>query len=1009
MSSKLPRLATSRYVEPDAYIGQIFRPTAGVQLSNVRYPCIIGKGDRLFQMQNMSIRRSFVYNEELLFDTVTYRASLDHNSDGRQDGAVRLVTGKGIEINYGKWQFVDLNSDGKADAIEISPEVFDQNEAYYLDYQSVDRDVLDPLPFDEIRQIKYVSLAQDNDQYGEYKDFYLPVTFGKNVIVWGDPAQPTVTNNTTQVIDVDGNRLVAGQSTYAGKYNRSYHFTCLSVSGSDYTIAWRAENDQYGNSAMPSTPVDSASTDTWPKVIITPTANQVTIDGILTVTFDTANISESDTFDVIAYAVPLIEEDERYYNPSLFATATPIYQGNLDDMSLGNWGTVVDSEDMVVSDISNYAAGTSLRNRRVQFRCTAKSTESGSESLTFWFSRIGVEGSVMTQLVFNMTTGSDTQTFDGAEITISDLAIADVGDVFIYELKAPKIFCHAKDDRSYKFSATAIGEDSVSLFYASNTSEGGFGNVNNGNPVLGAVDDGQFIVPGNVVFHARNLSTGDNINRWTMGDVIRFGNFSDEPGIVCKDVIDWSLTKKKAGEKQDVILDQNGSVTGDPGTYYIILDNIPTDADSIYMNEVAVTNFTLVEEGKPYVKFNVRPVGVDSNPIAEVTVSYEYAGAEPVPGQIYYITSNVVRPDSMYDTPILLLTPEQGRALLAPSTVENDLFIGNEIMWETNPPGIYIIQVKDTDGDGVYTKNDYERAIDASIQKKDITDKIVLNRVLDTLPKLLAVNVIDNDPFVKREEFIWVGPETGMPIGDEDTEGSIIYTGRKTLQVYGQSPAHGTRIMHGHSACTKTITLDNGTVATVNLDGSFIAAYLAAKNASFSDPSETLLKKTITAFDSIETYNDQQNLLLGAASIIFFRKIGEGVYRIEEDVTVDTFNQNTHLINCMNQYQMVVKIVRTEMANNLISLVPPDVETGVGLVKAQLVGTLRSLLSRGLIANYQNEDGTVRDFDINADVVVEVDEADRTLYHFWFAFWTRKPIKRLFGLLSIDSNNFSLV
>lgn len=1007
MAEQLPRLVTSRYVPPDAYIGTIFRPGQGAPTNDVRLPCYIAKGSRLFQFSNISIRRSFIFDETLNFTTSEpYIAELDYQSDGDVTSPVRLYSSDGVEINAGKWQFVtgaDAVTANKA--VQISPEAFDATTTYFIDYQSTSREVVDFVPFQDLREIIAMGLAQDADQFTEYDNFYIPTGFGSLYTIWdGSPTiantEPIFTTDGSSSAGGDGSPIVTADCAYIGKYSRGYEFEV--IDGSDKTavvIAWRAIADQYGNDVQPTTPGDAADASTWPTITIDVDTGPDTseVEGILTVAFEqeTGNYTTGDTFDLTVTAPPVIEGDERHGNPSKFSNASSIYENTLSNLGKGLAGTAVDDTVMELTDISSYTAITSPRNRKYLLRVTSLD----ATNITFHWTRFGIEGETEGDETLTIASLPEDITMDGLVLSVKDVNAMSVGDVFNFTMRAPKVFIHAKDPRSFRFSVSAATSTVVSMAYNTNTQEGGFGTVSATNVGTGN-EDGQFILPGNIYMHARN------IDMFTAADILRIGDFDDNPGLVVSPsedsaVIDWSLTDKQVDESATVLTDRNGSITGEAGTKYVILDNVPVSEDSITV--AGISSFTWIED-TAFLAFT------DSLTDETVTVSYEYAGDEPLPGQLYYITANALRPDTHYNSVIKFYSKDEGVAFLAPSTINNDANIMNEIAWAESPFGVAFVLAKDEDDDGVYTKTDYENAIDATIADKDITDKILIGGSIaqSALGRLIQLNVQDNDPFNKRRSSMYVGMESGTEIGDANTPGTIIYMAKSTLAVYGDNPAHGKRILQSHTSATKSIVLDGGTTAVVNLNGSFISGALAAKNASFQDPSTTMLKRQLTSFDTIDMYTEPENLRLGGASIIYFSLAGDGVYRIEEDVTVDTFNQHFNLISSVNQTDLVARIVEREMSNSLISMVPPTVATGVALVKGTLVTILSGLISRGLMASPQDDDGNPRPLSPEDDVFVEVDETDKTLYHFYYAQWTRKPIKRLYGLVSVDTNNFTL-
>ena len=160
----------------------------------------------------------------------------------------------------------------------------------------------------------------------------------------------------------------------------------------------------------------------------------------------------------------------------------------------------------------------------------------------------------------------------------------------------------------------------------------------------------------------------------------------------------------------------------------------------------------------------------------------------------------------------------------------------------------------------------------------------------------------------------------------------------------------------------------------------------------------------ITSFDSITDYSDSQIKLIGAASITYAINVGSGVYRWEESVTVDSTAPDLNEISAMTQKHWVTREVRRRMNDALIGVVPPSTTAGIVRIQSFLVETLDSIVSSGIIAPYGQELAipTVRPISPSSDTQVFSDENDRRLYHFRYFYNLRYPIKRLFGVYSVD-------
>ena len=590
-----------------------------------------------------------------------------------------------------------------------------------------------------------------------------------------------------------------------------------------------------------------------------------------------------------------------------------------------------------------------------------------------------------------------------------------VGDKFTLTVKAPRQFYQQKDNRSIVLTTESItnigaGEGASGIGYTTNTPEGGFGSVtaqdNAHSPAATTWQHGSFVLAGNVLMAARNLHGGPvstNVgNRHVIGNKFSFSATVDG-------TLDWSLVQKTTETiaKKAILTDVLGLVTGTTASPYLILGNVPDTILSVTEAETgAAVSYALVTTNTGN---NTQYIVFVTKPLVDIKVEYIYRGAEPAPGQLYYVSSKHIRPDDLYNQPILIRTLDDGRRLLAPSEATNHLHIMNEIaMGDIKAPAIYVIQVKDADGDGTYTDVDFSEAIVASEAPRAISDVVVLSHFSTLSQQLNSVNSMA-DPFKRRFRMTWIGTPTGTVIGDQDTPNSLIALSQSTLQVYGANPAHGTRVLVAATSCTRDIVLENKVVTEVTLDGSFVAGALAALNASFADPAETLLRKQLPGLKTIQTYGDVEspyNLALGGANIIFFTDQGGGIFRIEEDITVDTFAPDFNLINNMNQKMYVTKQVRTQLDLKLIGLIVPSEEAGVALIRSFTVGVLSALLGRGLIGRYSTPDGAERAINPTKDVIVFRDQSDPTLYHILYAYWLRNELKRITGLYSVNSNDF---
>lgn len=558
------------------------------------------------------------------------------------------------------------------------------------------------------------------------------------------------------------------------------------------------------------------------------------------------------------------------------------------------------------------------------------------------------------------------------------------GDTFTWTVKAPRRFVTALDDRTTTLVVTQVGSlsdpNTVGVLYESNTAEGGFGELS-----ADTANDGYISLPGQIRLAVRNAS------RFAIGD--RFTVTHTNNGKLY-----WTLNAKsnEVFTASDVLTDRNGSVTGKYGALYINLANAPISGTlKILLGAAVFTAYTQLSNSSIIV-LNVSDVTALASGL---TVSYTYEGNEPAIGTTYYVSGQYKRPDSYYNTPYIFYDLRSAKSFLAPITADNDLAIAVELAFDQAqaPQAVAVIQIKDADGDGSFSNQDIDNALSGAKEVYYETDIVPL-RLQKYLSKFLAFNVTAADPFEKREHMFYYGAAVGTPIGSSSVSGSVIYTAKTTLQVFGTSYAHGSRVMTAPRMAKKTITLSDNTSVTVVLDGSFVAAATAACVAGMPTYSQTLLKTKLLGFDYVETFGASTNIALGAANIIFFSDAGSGVYVFEEDQTVDNYTPEFHEILPMRTKQDVTRTVRREMDASVIGMVPNTKGDAKATVAARLMQILITLVNNGVTAPYQDDSGNVRQIN-SSDVEVFADSAgDYTKFNFIYGFYTRFAIKRLYGL-----------
>ena len=1019
-------LSTSRYVPPGSYIGQKIRPSLGALIGSPRIPCYVGRGSKFMLSEDDAVRRSYLYDVLVTFDPITYQGPLTYEADPDQTVA-QLVTNDGSIIAANDWNYVaNVDDDDSWTLVSISPDTYDVNTTYYLSYQSVSRSVKDPIPYSDLRGVLRCATVPTVQFYEESQDYLLDKTLA---VIADQAATPiggdveyneyTAAATSTPVTTADPvppSPAITG--TYTGVYNRTYTITCVSntvdapgAGDNTYVFTWSAVPAQAGGvSQLPQKPMawEDAEGDDYQFSFITSTdgtreitvpANAVlALDGGLTVDFSglsaddllllDARLAGDDTYTFDATGIALLELDPRLsVDAPRYTTATTVVQvgtgtGTITPNVTGYLGTW---NRRYLVRIDEYTTDPSPAIASIGFSWWCVGEQEG-EVISY---ESGTEAAVAGNVDDDFTMGDLVMGFSlGTQTGAALLYVAE--DTYTFDVQTPRIHYNGYDTRVNTIICTAATLGTSATFaWTSDVPEGSYGVAQVVTPIT------QLNMGNNLLLFGRNITGGITAsNRFSAtshtvsdpGD--RFQLTATNTGY-----IDWSLpfAETENFTTTDVGTDISGTITTVAGATYATLQYVPNSSTEVWVVDADGTtvSHSWVTDTQ-YVYFATAPTGT-------VTVTYRHRGREPDPGQEYYFTGQYARPASSYNTPLRFLTDEDARTFMAPAGTLNHLATMCDIAFDNGAPAVYVVQVLDTDGDGVYVDADYRTAIAATELNSNITDVIVLDR-----PTVLGTALINNEqmnnPFQARERMLWHGAAQDTSIGSVNTADTLVYTAKVTMRTAATAAGRDTRVMSACTYCKRTITLPNKEQVQLTLDGSFVAGALAALQASFNTPTETLLKKQIAGFDEIETFNDAENLLLGAANIIYFSDSGSGVYIIEESTTTDGDETSAAA-----QFQNATRKVRNQLNANVIAAVPPSAQVGVQLVRTALMEVILSMVSGGELAQYQDENGTSRKLDPSTDIIIFRDSTTATLYHFQYAIWLRRPIKRMFGLFSTDS------
>ena len=394
---------------------------------------------------------------------------------------------------------------------------------------------------------------------------------------------------------------------------------------------------------------------------------------------------------------------------------------------------------------------------------------------------------------------------------------------------------------------------------------------------------------------------------------------------------------------------------------------------------------------------------------AALPVTVYGTGKKPALGSTYYVTYEVTRPSTDYNTPFQFYTLDAAKEVLGYEDVDNPLMVYAGIAFENGATSIYSVIIKDSDSDGTYTDTDFINGIAATELKRGMTEILPISTSLNV--QVAAFNSVINMSSLleKKPRRFWAGMARGTAIGDEDTSNTLIYLSARTLQVPGDSPGRGRFILTAPCECSRVITLFDGSQVELPLDGTALAAACAAKQSSFTSAATSLLLKTISGFSKISEYGDAERKRLASKGINVVT-LDAGKLVLTDPVSTEVAGgglQEFSEISVMVQKDKVRTLVEDSVKANLVGIVPEDLSDFISDIKETVAIQLRALIETGDIGKFTNDNGSPRDIDLSKDIQAFQSSTNKSNYFFRFYFNGRYPAKRFFGEFSVDNPFFA--
>lgn len=381
-------------------------------------------------------------------------------------------------------------------------------------------------------------------------------------------------------------------------------------------------------------------------------------------------------------------------------------------------------------------------------------------------------------------------------------------------------------------------------------------------------------------------------------------------------------------------------------------------------------------------------------------------GSRPAPGTAYYATYDYPRPASDYNVTKRYFSPDSMYDDLGTPAASNPLAVAGTIAFENGAPSVAVVQVNDATFPSSPTQSEYLAALNAAGQTSVPTEIVPLTTSLATQVDLVAHLTNQNSPIEQNYRRGFFGMARNTAIGDRDTPDTFVYRAVRTLQVPADSPARGRMILVAPSNVSKSITLADGTVQTLLLDGSYLAVAVAARMTAFASPAETLLRKTVTGLriEDFQTFVRAERATLASNGVTVVT-LDAGALVLLDPVTTEAGGGRLPSfveISASTQKDAVSSAITEIVDANLVGVVPANLSEFLTQVKTYVATAITALISSGAIAPFRDASGVTREIDLTKDIQAFQDRTDPTKYFFRYTYFLRYPAKRFFGEYSVD-------
>lgn len=286
------------------------------------------------------------------------------------------------------------------------------------------------------------------------------------------------------------------------------------------------------------------------------------------------------------------------------------------------------------------------------------------------------------------------------------------------------------------------------------------------------------------------------------------------------------------------------------------------------------------------------------------TLNLSSVGSWVAKGAKYYVSYYYNRPDSDYNVYKEFTDFDDVKKDLGADVAGNTIVnLCNLALNSYGLPVVGVVQIKSA------TKTNFLNALE-TIKYKDVQTVLPISSDPDVRSYAITHVTERSLPASKRYRITYLGAPAGTVVGAEDNT--------KSLCGIASAIKNKLAILVNATRGLYYYTDESGNEQSVLVDGSFIAAAVGAYRDSFSDPTATLMNKSIPGIDLLDDdyddyYNEYWLTKAGASSCFLLAPSAAGGMKVVDDLTTDNTSVEKNNINIVTTEHYIASDVIVQM------------------------------------------------------------------------------------------------